>query len=287
MDAGAEGEMLPGFDTIDDEFVWPRDLFLVSIAGDVPHHHLVAFGDVAAGQFDIVTRGAAHVQHRCVIADDFGNEIRDQLAPRADQPELLGVFDQRHQPAAHGIARGVVATDDQKRDRTDEFALLQVARGFGMRQHRDQIEGPRRIGARFPQFAEIFAHLDQLIETLGFRMHDGIRRVDIGDRDIGPPGQLHSIFPGKIEQGRQHHIREIGRDPLDPIERLIARQRVQHVACALADQRLEIGEIGRCHDRRDGAPLRGVAGRVHSDEIGDLTPRGLIGHLNTAKLRAR
>src|SRR5437762_2013032 len=202
MDAGAESEMLPGLGAVDNELVGTIDLALVAIAGDVPHHHLVAFGDVAARQFDIVTCGAAHVQHRCVIADDFGNEIRDQFAPRADQPELLGVFDQRHQPAAHRIARGVVAADDQKRDRTDEFALLQVARGFGMRQHRDQVEGPRRIGARFPQFAEIFAHLDQLIETFGFRMHDGIRRVDISDRDIGPPGQLDSIFPGKIEQGR-------------------------------------------------------------------------------------
>ena len=51
---------------------------------------------------------------------------RDQFAPAAHQLELLGIFDQRHQPAGHGIARGVVAADDQQRDRADEFARLQI-----------------------------------------------------------------------------------------------------------------------------------------------------------------
>ena len=117
-------------------------LSLVAIAGDVPHHHLVALGDPAAGEFDVVARGAAHVQHRRLIADDFGDQVRDQLAPAAHQFELFRIFDQRHQPTAHGIARGVVAADDQKRNRADEFARLQIAGRFGMREHRDQSRRP-------------------------------------------------------------------------------------------------------------------------------------------------
>ena len=50
---------------------------------------------------------------------------------------------------------------------------------------------------------------------------------------------------------------------------------------------LEIGEVGRRHDRRDRAALRGMAGRVHADEIGALLPLGLVGDLDAAELRGR
>ena len=43
-------------------------------------------------------------------------------------------------------------------------------------------------------------------------------------------------------------------------------KRIQHIRGPLADQRLEIGEVGRRHDRCDGASLGGMAGRVHADE---------------------
>ena len=80
------------------------------------------------------------------------SETRFGISSRraAHQFELLGVFDQRHQPAAHRVARGVVAADDQKRDRADEFAGLQIAGRFGMREHRDQVESRRGIGAGVP-----------------------------------------------------------------------------------------------------------------------------------------
>ena len=169
--------------------------------------------------------------------------------------------------------------------RAEEFARLQVSRRLRMHQHRDQVEGRRRGRARVPQFAEILAHLDHFLETLVLRMHDGVGRIDIGDRDIGPPGQLHAIFPGKIEQRRQHHVGEIGRDPLDPVEGLVARQCIEHIGGALADQRLKIGEVGRRHDRGYRAALRRMTGRIHPDKVCELLPLELIGHLNTADFR--
>src|SRR5262249_35019856 len=53
MDSGSEGEMLAYLGTLDDEFVGALDLVLVAIAGDVPHHHLVALGNAAAAKLDV------------------------------------------------------------------------------------------------------------------------------------------------------------------------------------------------------------------------------------------
>src|SRR3546814_20024584 len=49
------------------------------------------------------------------------------------------------------------------------------------------------------------------------------------------------------EQGREHHRRQLNRDLLYPVELLIARQCVQHFACALADQALHLREALRCN----------------------------------------
>jgi hypothetical protein len=68
-----------------------------------------------------------------------------------------------------------------------------------MRKHRDQVEGRRRVRARIPQCTEIFTHPGELGDTLVLRMHYRIRRIDIGDRDVGPPGQFGSVLPREIE----------------------------------------------------------------------------------------
>ena len=98
VDAEAERHVLAGPLAVDDEFVGALDLVLVAVAGDVPHHHLVALLDLTAGKLDIVARGAAHVQHRRVVADGLGHQVRDQFASGADQLELLRILAQRHQP---------------------------------------------------------------------------------------------------------------------------------------------------------------------------------------------
>jgi hypothetical protein len=76
-------------------------------------------------------------------------------------------------------------------------------------------------------------------------------------------------------------------NPLGPVEGFVARQRVQHIRRSLADQRLEIGQMGRRHDRGDGAPLGSMARRIHPDEADALLPLWLVGHLNTAEFGTR
>src|SRR5262249_19037065 len=174
VDPGAKRKMLARLCAIDDELVGALDLVLVAIARDVPHHHLVALGDLAAAQFDIAARGAAHVKHRRLPADDFRHEAWDQLAARAHLLELSRVFHQRHEPTGHGIARGTIAANDQKPDRANEFARVEVPGGFRMRQHRDEVECWWSIDPSVPQFAEILGHLHHLAGALLFRMHDRI-----------------------------------------------------------------------------------------------------------------
>src|ERR1700687_1244368 len=81
VDTGAERQMLPRLYAVNDELVGALDLFLVAVSGDIPHHDLVALGDLAAGELDVIARGSAHVQHRRLIANDFGHQGRDQRVP--------------------------------------------------------------------------------------------------------------------------------------------------------------------------------------------------------------
>ena len=53
---------------------------------------------------------------------------------------FVGELIQRQQAAAHGIAGGVVAADDQQRQVAHEFLQRHVARGGAVRQHRQQVE---------------------------------------------------------------------------------------------------------------------------------------------------
>ena len=67
----------------------------------------------------------------------------------------------------------------------------------------------------------------------------------------------------------------------------VARQAVEHGLGALPDRRLHVGEVGRRHDRRHRLALRGVARRVHADEVGQFLALGLVGDLDAAQLRRR
>ena len=118
-------------------------------------------------------------------------------------------------------------------------------------------------------------------------MHDGVGRIDIGDCDIRPPRQLHAIFPGKIEQRRQHHVRQLDRDAFHPVEGFAARQGFEHVGGSSADQGFKVDEVRGRDDRCHGAALRGMSRRVHPDKTNPLLPLGLIGDLDAAKFRTR
>ena len=84
MDAEAERHVLARPLAIDDELVRLLDLLLVAVARDVPDHHLVAGLDLLAADLGVLQRGAAHVDHRRLPADDLrdraGDQIRDSRA---------------------------------------------------------------------------------------------------------------------------------------------------------------------------------------------------------------
>jgi hypothetical protein len=83
----------------------------------------------------------------------------------------------------------------------------------------------------------------------------------------------------------QHHGGELGRHPIDPVEDFSTRQPVEHGRGALADQSFHIGEVGGRLDRRHDLALRGMAGRVHAEEVGQLLALGRVGDLDAAQLR--
>src|SRR5436189_998398 len=64
VDAGAEREVLAHLRALDAERVGLRVHALVAIAGDIPHHHLVALPDGLAGELGVARGGAAHVDDR-------------------------------------------------------------------------------------------------------------------------------------------------------------------------------------------------------------------------------
>ena len=103
-------------------------------------------------------------------------------------------------------------------------------------------------------------------------MHRRLRCPDIADRDVGPIGQLASVLPGIIEQGRQHHRRQLDRYALDPVEGLVARQTFEHPDRPLADRSFHLGKVRWCHDWADHLALLVVLGRVHPDEALALQP---------------
>ncbi len=84
VDAGAEGEMLARLSgAVDDKLIRAdRSCPRRGCRCRTTSMTLSPLAILRAGELDGVARGSAHVQHRRSIADDFGNEVRDQFAPR-------------------------------------------------------------------------------------------------------------------------------------------------------------------------------------------------------------
>ena len=95
------------------------------------------------------------------------------------------------------------------------------------------------------------------------------------------------VFPGKVEECRQHHRGQLDRDLIDPIEGFVSRQPVEHGCRAVADRRLHVTQVGRGDDRCDGLALRGMARRIHPNEIRQLLAERLVLNLNAAEVGGR
>src|ERR1700722_15204449 len=116
VDAEAERQMGAGPGAVDDEVVGILDHLFVAITRDVPHHDAVAFPDGLAAKLGIFKRCAPHMRQRRLPANDLRYHGIDQRRIVAQLLVLIGVFVQREHRAAHGVAGGVVAADDQQDD---------------------------------------------------------------------------------------------------------------------------------------------------------------------------
>ena len=216
-------------------------------------------------QLDILRRGAPHVGERRLPADDLRDHVRDQARIRLQLGVLVRILSTAQEAAGDRVARRVVAADDQQDQIAEILHAIHVARRFAVREHRDQIAADFwRIHAFVPQAHEIVDALDQFGAALVLGFDDA--GILGGGRDVGPAGELAAILPGKVEQRRQHLGRQFDRDAVDPVELFAARQFVENLADAVADQAFHPVEVVRRDDRADDLALGVVLGRIHRDE---------------------
>ena len=104
---------------------------------------------------------------------------------------------------------------------------------------------------------------------------------------IRPVAQLAPVLEREVEQRRQHLAGELDRDLVDPVEGLAARQAVQRLAHAGADQALEIGEVFGRDDRLHHLALDVMLGRVHGDEHRQFELGRPVAQSYAAERRAR
>ncbi len=134
-----------------------------------------------------------------------------------------------------------------------------------MRQHRDEVWARLSVDALVPQIHEIAEALAKDPFALLFAF-DHPALIRNGGRDVRPVAELPPVLEREVEQRRQHLAGELDRHLVHPVEGFAARQAVEQVANARADQAFEIGEILRRDDRLHHLALHVMLGRVHGDE---------------------
>ena len=118
-------------------------------------------------------------------------------------------------------------------------------------------------------------------------MHHRVRRIDIGDRDIRPPGQLHAVFPGEIEQVASIML-------VRSVETRSAQSKVSLRGNASSTSAVRLRISGSKLARLDGATIGATVRRCAvwpggsiRMKLVQLLPFRLVGHLNAAELRTR
>ncbi len=204
------------------------------------------------------------MRQRRLPADHLGHHGIDQLGIFAQLLVLVGMLVQRQHRAAHGVAGGVVAADDEQDDVAHQIVGVHVAGGFAVRHHRDQVVARLGIDALVPQLRHVGVALVHLLAALLRRFHDAA--LGQRGRDVRPARQLAPLLEREVEQGRQHLRGQLDRHALDEIEGFVARQIVQHLDRACADQLGEFVEMRRREHRRHGLALGRMTRLVHRDE---------------------
>ncbi len=121
VNAEAERQMMPRVRAIDQELVRVLDRVRIAVTRDVPHHHFLALLDLLAADLSVFERGACHVRDRRLPTDDLRHHVRDQPRVVAQLLVLVGELVQRQHAAGDGIARGVVAADDEQQNVAEVF----------------------------------------------------------------------------------------------------------------------------------------------------------------------
>ena len=83
---------------------------------------------------------------------------------------------QRQQSSRHGIARGVIAADNEQNEVAHVFEGAHVPGAWPVGQHRNQVGAWRFIDPFVPETREVLQHLAQF-----GRMHLGFGRIRIGE----------------------------------------------------------------------------------------------------------
>ena len=201
---------------------------------------------------------------RRLPADHFRHHRIDQRRIVAQFLVLVRVLVQRQHRGRHGVARGVIAADDQQHDVAHQVVRVHVPRGGIVRHHRDQVVPGLGVDAFVPEFGKIGGALVHFLPALLGGFDDAALRQR--GRDVGPARQLAPLLERKIEQGCQHLGCQFDRDLVDPVESFVARQLVEHLGRALPDQHRQLVEVLRREHRRHRLALIGVARLVHGDE---------------------
>src|SRR6185437_12679161 len=125
VDAEPERHVVAHVRAVDPVVVGPLDHGLVAVAGEIPHGDLLACADGLAGQLDVRPRRAAHVGERGLVADGLG----DQRRVGVELGALGRIAVELEDRAGHGVARRVVAADDQQDQVPEELLRLHVLGG--------------------------------------------------------------------------------------------------------------------------------------------------------------
>ncbi len=153
-----------------------------------------------------------------------------------------------------------------------------------MRQHRDQVGRRLRIDRSFHKVMKWPRHSRKLASRCSSlsMIPPGVGVAVRSDQYAEHP----PVFERKVEQSRQHLAGQLDRDLVDEVEGLAARQLVERVAHAAADQP-STGEVLGRDDRLHHLALRVVHRRIHGDEHRQLKLAKAVAEHDAAQGRTR
>ena len=138
VDAVTEADMAAGIVSGEIDDIGVGKQILVTIGRNIPENDFLARRDDLAAQFGLAGGGPPHMGDGRLPADDFLRRIGHQRGILAQPFELVGEQVAGADKAAHAVARGVIAADDQQRNICQPLELRHIA-------HRVAVDDPVEI----------------------------------------------------------------------------------------------------------------------------------------------